>query len=177
MVHQLEKEVDALKQRLHDYNREQLSLRVASKALDEKSEETLRKLLCSNKGRLYSWDSRFCLLFPFPTFHPDPRCLFSRRRRPPPRPPFPSSLSLSLSPDLVACRPGQAPLDGRAARCRGHEATAQRAAGATASLGCGKRVRPDGGRPRAQHVPSGPPCGHRRRNLHSLRSTTRNCSG
>ncbi|XP_066326841.1 uncharacterized protein [Miscanthus floridulus] len=43
MVHQLEKEVDALKQRLHDYNREQLSLRVASKALDEKSEETLRK--------------------------------------------------------------------------------------------------------------------------------------
>ena len=45
MVHQLEKEVDALKQRLHDYNREQLSLRVASKALDEKREETLRKVL------------------------------------------------------------------------------------------------------------------------------------
>ncbi|CAD6207633.1 unnamed protein product [Miscanthus lutarioriparius] len=44
MVQQLEKEVNALKQRLHDYNREQLSLRVASKALDEKKEETLRKI-------------------------------------------------------------------------------------------------------------------------------------
>jgi kinetochore protein Nuf2 len=45
MVQQLEKEVNALKQRLHDYNREQLSLRHASKALDEKREETLRKVL------------------------------------------------------------------------------------------------------------------------------------
>ncbi|CAD6335011.1 unnamed protein product [Miscanthus lutarioriparius] len=40
MVQQLEKEVNALKQRLHDYNREQLSLRHASKALDEKRGDT-----------------------------------------------------------------------------------------------------------------------------------------
>jgi len=45
MVQQLENEVNALKQRLHDYNREQLSLRNASKALDEKREDTLRKVL------------------------------------------------------------------------------------------------------------------------------------
>jgi len=44
MVQQLENEVNALKQRLHDYNREQLSLRNASKALDEKREDTLRKI-------------------------------------------------------------------------------------------------------------------------------------
>ena len=36
MVQQLEKEFHAIKRRLHDYNREQLSLRVASKAIEEK---------------------------------------------------------------------------------------------------------------------------------------------
>jgi kinetochore protein Nuf2 len=45
VVHQLEKEVNALKQRLHEYNTEQLSLRAKSKAIDEKKEETLMKVL------------------------------------------------------------------------------------------------------------------------------------
>ncbi|KXG37125.1 kinetochore protein nuf2 [Sorghum bicolor] len=44
VVQQLEKEVNDLKHRLHDYNREQLSMRNASKALDEKREEILRKI-------------------------------------------------------------------------------------------------------------------------------------
>ena len=42
MVQQLEKEANALKQRLHEYNREQLSPRVASKAIVDKKEETPR---------------------------------------------------------------------------------------------------------------------------------------
>ena len=45
MVQQLEKEANALKQRLHEYNTEQLSLRAKSKAIDEKKEETLMKVL------------------------------------------------------------------------------------------------------------------------------------
>ena len=45
VVQQLEKEVNALKQRLHEYNTEQLSLRAKSKAIDEKKEETLMKVL------------------------------------------------------------------------------------------------------------------------------------
>ncbi|CAD6335063.1 unnamed protein product [Miscanthus lutarioriparius] len=44
VVQQLEKEVNALKQRLHEYNTEQLSLRAKSKAIDEKKEETLMKI-------------------------------------------------------------------------------------------------------------------------------------
>lgn len=44
VVQQLEKEVNALKQRLREYNKEQLSLRVATKAIDEKKQELLGKM-------------------------------------------------------------------------------------------------------------------------------------
>jgi uncharacterized membrane protein (DUF106 family) len=44
VVQQLEKEVNALKQRLREYNKEQLSLRVATKAIDEKKQELLGKV-------------------------------------------------------------------------------------------------------------------------------------
>ena len=64
MVQQLEKEANALKQRLHEYNKEQLLLRAASKVLDEKKQETLSTVLIPVLRCIFpSFSLEWCLGF------------------------------------------------------------------------------------------------------------------